>query len=315
METVLRWGRSAYETDLDLGREQRDAEALGLSWKAHEDRSRPDSLAQTDVLVVNSGVRVDEAVLDALRGNLVITTTSGWDHIDAKAARKRGIAVCRCPEARRDAVVETTVAGLMGVLRAIPHLHAAATRGTWARGDLPSLGPGLLAEATVAVVGASGVIGRPVCATLQALGARVIGVDPAGVPEGVEAAPLGLALNAADAVTLHCHLNDRTRGLIGPAQLDALGPDGVVINTARGPILDVAEVVSRLEQGRLRGALVDVFPEEPYPALADGAAVPGVWFLPHAAGFTSDLGTRVARGVHGALQAHHLGGPLPHRVA
>lgn len=311
---VLRWGRSAYETDADFALERATAESVGASWRWCAADQRPE-LGGIDVLVVNSGVKVDADLLDQWTGagRALITTTSGFDHIDIAAARDRGIVVARCPLARRDAVVETSLAGLYGMFREVPRLQSAARRGHWARGDLPHLGPVLLAERTVAVVGC-GVIGRRMCAVLRALGARVLAVDPGGVPEGLPATSLEDALGQADAVTLHCHLRPDTVDLLSADRLDRLRRDAVVINTARGPILDVGAAVARVAAGRLRGLLVDVFPEEPYGALSAGVAVDGVWFLPHAAGFTKNLGERVATEVGQALTALSAGRPLPARV-
>lgn len=314
MSSLLRWGRSAYETDLDLVDEQHSAEALGFTWSSVEERRLPGELQDADVLVVNSGVRVSEDALGALRGDLVITTTSGTDHIDLAAAAARGIAVCRCPMARRDAVVETTLAGLLGLMREVPRLHAASARGEWARGRLPTLGPALLADQTVAVVGAGGVIGREVCRRLGALGVSMVGVDPAGVPDGIPSHTLHDALEQADALTLHCHLTEQTRSLIDGQALDTLGT-GIVINTARGGVLDLDDAVARVADGRLRGLLTDVYPTEPWPPLAHHAQVEGLWLLPHAAGFTPDLGRRVTEGVALVLRARTEGRPLPHRVA
>lgn len=309
MPLVLRWGRSAYETDLDLSLERDEANRLGLDWLLRPDLDPPDELERTDVLVVNSKVRVDPDILARLRGDIVITTTSGYDHIDVSAARSLGKTVARSPLARRDAVVETTLAGLYGLFREVPRLHAASERGHWARGDLPQLRPSLLAEATVVVVGSAGVIGSEVTRRLSALGIETIGVDPR--TNGTELAEV---LPRAHALTLHCHLTEATRDLVDAAALDRLPPGAVLVNTARGPILDVGAAVDRVRTGHLRGILVDVFPTEPWPDLETQARVPGVRFLPHAAGYTPDLGRRVAREVTAALEAWIAGDPVPHTI-
>lgn len=314
MTLVLRWGRSAYETDADLALERAAAHALKLDWLSRPEVARPAELAEAAVLVVTSGVRVDAAALDAFGGRLVLTTTSGFDHVDLDAARARGVTVARCPLARRDAVVETAIAGLLTLLREVPRLHDLSRAGRWARAELPALGPKLLRESTVVVVGSAGVIGSEACARLTGLGARVLGVDPRGAPAGVPVLPLHEALPLADAITLHCELTPETRGLLGAAALDRLPRGAVVVNTARGALLDVAATVDRIRDGRLRGALIDVFPTEPWPELVAHGAVPGVLLLPHAAGYTADLGTRVAREVAATLAAWSRGDPLPSSV-
>ncbi|MEZ4236702.1 MAG: NAD(P)-dependent oxidoreductase [Myxococcota bacterium] len=309
---VLRWGQSAYETDADMALERRAAEALGLAWSVVPESPEPPDLAGVGALVVTSRVRVDAAALDRFAGRLVLTTTSGWDHIDVAAAAARGVTVARCPLARRDAVAEAAVAALTLLLRRQPALNAAARQGRWARGDLPALDALLMADATVAVVGV-GVIGRRVAELLAPTGVRVLGVDPA--PHPLPAATLDEALAAADAVTLHCALTPETRGLFTAERIAAMRPGAVLVNTARGKLVDPDAAVAAVREGRLRGAYLDVFPQEPWPGLAEAAAVPGVWLAPHAAGFARGLGTRVATEVGAALGAWVRGEPVPHRVS
>lgn len=311
--SVLRWGQSAYETDQDLALERRAAEDLGLPWSAAPESPEAPDLRGVGALVVTSRVRVDAATLARFDGSLVLATTSGWDHIDVEAARARGVAVARCPLARRDAVAENTVAALTLLLHRQPALFEAARAGLWVRGDLPALDPLLVSEATVAVVGL-GVIGRRVAELLAAMGARVLGTDPAGVPDGVTSVPLEAALAEADAVTLHCASTPETRGMLSPARIAALRPGAVLANTARGRLVDVEAAVAAVRDGHLRGLYLDVFPEEPWPDLAEAAAVPGVWLAPHAAGYARGLGERVAAEVAAALTAWVEGRPVPHTV-
>jgi phosphoglycerate dehydrogenase-like enzyme len=257
---------------------------------------------RTDVLVVNSAVQVSSQVLHALRGSHVLTTTSGYDHIDVDAARARSIQLARLAGVRRDAVVEMALAAAIQLLRRHPSQYACAARGIWARGRLPELKPRSLSNSTVAVVGL-GVIGCRMVECLLALGATVLGVDPAGGPPGLEVVGLSEALRRADVVSLHCCLNEGNRGMLGPEELGIMKREAVLINTARGCLLDVRAAAERVRRGELRGLAIDVFPTEPYPALEELAAVEGVLLTPHAAGFTHDLGKRVAAGVVAAVTA------------
>ncbi len=311
--TVLRWGRSSYETVQDLALEEAAARRLGLAWRTAPESVRPPSLEGVDALVVTSRVRVDAEVLAAFPGSLVLTTTSGWDHIDVQAAVARGVTVARCPLARRDAVVEQAVYGLASLLRRQPALDAAAREGTWARGELPALDPVTLRGSEVLVVGL-GVIGRRIAEVLLAMGARVLGVDPAGVPDGVEAVTLADGLQRAIGVTLHCALVPSTQGLVDEARLSRMRRDAVLVNTARGGLVDLQAAVDAVRGGRLRGLMVDVFPKEPWPALAEVASLPGVLVTPHSAGFSRGLGARVAAEVDAALTAWRAGADLPHQV-
>lgn len=308
---VLRWGRSSYETDADIAAERAGIEALGATWALVEDRSGPPAaLAGADVLVVNSKVRVTDAALAGFGGRLVLTTTSGHDHVDIEAARRRGITVGRCPRARRDAVAEHAVSAMIGLMRAQPVFDAAAREGRWVRPELPRIAPRGLSGATVVVVGL-GVIGQHLCDVLAAFGVHVRGVDPA-----VEGAwTIDAALVGADAVTLHCALTPTSRGLLSGARLASLASHAVVVNTARGECLDLDAAVDAVAGGRLRGVASDVFPVEPYPRLAVQAAVPGVWLSPHSAGFTHDLGARVAAEVVTSVAAWIREDAIPAQVA
>lgn len=312
LTSVLRWGQSAYETDLDLSREEQGAAGLGLSWRAQPESEAPD-LQGIGALVVTSRVRVDRAILSAFEGSLVLTTTSGTDHIDLVAAAARGIAVGRCPLARRDPVVEHALGAMIGLMRHQPAFQEAARAGRWARSELPGLAPRTLRGAPVLVVGL-GVIGRRMAEVLQALGAEVWGVDPAGVPPGVGAVDLDDALPEAAAVTVHCSLTPTSRSLLDERRIGRMADHAVLVNTARGPIVDVAAAVRAVQEGRLRGVHVDVFPREPWPDLQTASRHPAVWLTPHASGYDHHLGRRVADEVVQSLRAWSRREPLPHLV-
>jgi len=307
MKRVLRWGRSAYETDADLAVEAARLRSMGVD-SVHSTSLEPplELLEGADCLVVTSGVRVDAQVLDALWGSYVLTTTSGYDHIDLVEARLRAVHVARLAGVRRDAVVETALGAAIQLLRRHPAQYAYASRGVWARPELPKLAPMALSAATVGVVGL-GVIGSRFAECVGALGAEVLGVDPEQGPDGIARVELGEALERADVLSLHCSLNEGNRGMIGPVELRRMKPGAVLINTARGGLLDIEAAVEQVRTGALRGLAVDVFPQEPFPALAEVAAVAGVLVTPHAAGYTHDLGARVALGVIAAVQAWGAG--------
>ncbi len=311
--TVLRWGQSAYETDADLALERDAARSVGLGWAAFPESAVAPDLSDVAALVVSSRVKVDAATLDRFPGSLVITTTSGWDHIDVAAAASRGITVARCPLARRDPVAEQTIGALVHLLRRQPALSSAAREGRWARSELVALAPTGLRGAAVFVIGL-GVIGRRVGELLHATGARVLGTDPAGVPDGVNEMSLEEGLASCDAVTLHCNLHAGTVGLLSAERLALLPPRAVVVNTARGPLLDVDAAVRAVRERKLRGLYVDVFSEEPWPAMAAAAAVEGVVLAPHAAGYVAGLGANIAAEVGAALRAWASGGRIRHLV-
>ena len=303
---LSRWGRSPYERPADL-----EAEAHRLSpWV----EVLPPG-CDAEILVVTSKDPVHDAVLDrAPACRLVMTTTSGHDHLDLAALRRRGVQAGRCPMARRDAVADAALGLILHGLRAVGPLTAAAREGRWAREALPQLGMRTLAGAHIGVIGL-GVIGREVARRLQLLGARVSGHDPAGLPDGV--APLGVAaqLAACDAVTLHCRLEPGSAGVVGAAELQGSRPDLVLVNTARGDVLDLRAALRRLADGGLQALAVDVFPVEPWPDMAAVAAHPGLVLLPHAVGYHVGLHAAIQEELESAVRAFAEGRPLPHPVA
>ncbi|TVQ89409.1 MAG: hypothetical protein EA397_15225 [Deltaproteobacteria bacterium] len=311
MSEVLRWGQSAYETSDDLAREREVALSLGLTWRACPDiTSLPEG--EAEVLVVTSKVTVNAEALDALRPAVIITTTSGYEHLDLRACEARGIQACRCPLARRDAVVEHTLEALIRLLRRLDLQETPAHEGRWARGDLPSIRPRGLRGARIAVVGL-GVIGRTVCEYLTSLGAELLPVDPLHPSPPYPVVPLDEAVDQADALTLHASAHPSAVGLLSADRLRSLRSGCVVVNTARGDLMDPITAAELVRAGHLGGLACDVFPIEPWPQLAAQAAS-NVLLTPHASGYTVGLGARVAAEVHAALGAWVAGEPLPWRL-
>lgn len=311
MRAVLRWGQSAYETDQDMAREESHAHGLGLSW-ALRPNPKESPAARADVLVVTSKVKVTGEVLDVVRPSLVLTTTSGFEHIDVDACRARDVAAARCPMARRDAVVEHSIEAMVRLLRRLPDQESAAAEGRWARAELPHLAPRGLRGSTVVLVGL-GVIGSRMAELLQAFGARVIGVDPEASPDGVEMLSLDEAIPHADAISLHASATPSAIGLLDRHALRSLPHRCVVVNTARGDLMDPLAAAGLVRSGHLGGLACDVFPREPWPHLRDEVG-PHVLLTPHASGYTHDLGRRVADDVRAALEAWVAGNEVPWRV-
>lgn len=239
--------------------------------------------AETQVVVVNSKMHVGAKAFDWLKDlKLVVTTTSGYDHIDLVAARERGIRVARCARSRRDAVVDTSLAMATALLRRLPLTTAAAAAGRWMRADVKAWPIPLFSTLTVAVLG-QGVIGRRASDVWQALGATVLACDPI-----LPAAPtLAEALARADVVTLHCSLTPTSRRMIDAAALAAMKPGAVLVNTARGECIDEAAL---LADTRLCGIGLDVFASEPWIDSEALLKKGNVLVSPHSAGWHAGLG-------------------------
>ncbi|MCK8786066.1 phosphoglycerate dehydrogenase [Roseomonas sp. NAR14] len=209
----------------------------------------------------------------------------GYDSVDVAAATRRGIPVLIAPAANGQSVAELAVGLMLAAARGIPRQDAAIRAGQWDRA-----GSGLqLSGRTLGLVGFGG-IGRAVARAALGLGMTVLAFDPMARPDPalpVElVADLDTLLRRSHVVSLHCPLDARTRGLIGAAQLALMPPGGLLINTARGGLVDEAALLAALESGRLAGAGLDTFAAEP-PAAGNGLrAHPAVVMTPHMGGST-----------------------------
>ena len=282
---ALRWGRSAYETDEALAAEERGLAELGVQLVRHEGPTPP--VDDVEVLVVTSKVAVDaELVGRAPALRLVVTTTSGYEHPDLDALRAAEVVAARCPMARRDAVVDTSLALGLSLLRGLPGLQREAERGTWARSQLPARAPGLVNQLDVGLIG-HGVIGRAAAHAWRSLGAKVRWYDPA-LSGSLELHEL---VGMSRLVSLHCGHTASSERLVDAELLGAMRPGTLLVNTARGPCVDLDALVAA---DHLGGVGLDVFPVEPPEQLAQLAARPNTILLPHAAGYHPGLGQAVA---------------------
>lgn len=301
---LSRWGWSPYETSEDALQEAR-----ALSDLVEVGQGRSDA----EVVVLHSKIPAGRALLDAAPSmKLLITTTSGTDHIDLNLMRSAGVTVCRLPEARRDAVVEATTGMLIWGLRGFGVLDKWASDGHWGRKNLPQLAPRLLQSSRIGVVGL-GVIGQEVARRLSGVGAEVWGADPRGVPDGLTTSSLSEMARGCDALTLHCDLNPTTEGLISRSILADCSPRLVLVNTARGRLVDTRAALEAVQENRLGGLCLDVFPDEPTDLSVFGANE-RVFVSPHSAGFHAGLSQRIREGIVGAVTAWVRGEDVPHSL-
>jgi len=264
---------------------------------------RPDELgtrvAAADALVVRNRTQVNAALLAGAPALRVIGRLGvGLDNIDVDACKKRGIEVIPATGANALAVAEYVIGTAMFLLRGAYASSAAVAGGEWPR---PALSNGReLAGKALGVVGFGG-IGRLAGRLGRALGMRVIGFDPQIPPsseawsvEGAEARGLDALLAEADVVTLHVPLVAATRHLLDAARLAKMKPGAILINTARGGVVDESAVAAALKSGRLGGAALDVFEQEPLAAGSPLAGCPNLLLTPHIAGVTAESNTRVS---------------------
>ena len=210
----------------------------------------------------------------------------GVNTIDLDAARARSIAVCNLPGTNARAVAELTLALMLAVLRRLPRFDAAMRRGEWLDPELQD-GIGELGDRSVGLVG-YGTIPRLLAPVLIALGCRVIYASRTSLPDAVgEWRRLDALLAEADVISLHLPLTDDTANLIDAAALARMKRGAVLINTARGGLVDQAALTEALASGRLAGASLDVFVHEPHDASDALFRQPNVVLTPHIAWLTT----------------------------
>jgi D-3-phosphoglycerate dehydrogenase len=218
---------------------------------------------------------------------------TGIDSIDGGAAAKLGIQICNTPGAFTDAVADTVLGYILSFARKLPWMDRSLKSGSWSKLPLVALH-----ETTVGVIGV-GRIGKAVLRRARPFGARLLGndiveVDPGSVSElGVEMIGLEDLLGRADFVSLNCDLNPTSNGLMGRGRLSLMKPSAVLINTARGAIIDEVSLVEALANGTIAGAALDVFVDEPLPDDSPLRHMDNVLLGPHNANASPSAWERV----------------------
>lgn len=255
--------------------------------------------AQADALVVRNRTQVRGLLLDELgRCRVVARLGVGLDNIDVAACEARGLAVIPATGANALSVAEYVIAAAMLLLRGAYASTSEVAAGQWPR---PALSQGReVAGKTLGLVG-YGHIGQLTARLAQAIGMHVIAYDPLMSGEGASPGPSGVkqvdldALVAtADVISLHVPLVDSTRGIFDAQRLARMKPGAVLINTARGGIVDEAALAAALKSGQLGGAAIDVFDTEPQPAAPHWQGCPNLVLTPHIAGVTTESNERVS---------------------
>ena len=256
-------------------------------------------LADAHALIVRNRTQVDAALLErAPKLRVVGRLGVGLDNIDVAACAARGIEVIPATGANAQAVAEYVVCTAMLLLRGAYLSSAEVAAGKWPRG---ALGEGReTAGKMLGVVGFGG-IGRRVAKLAQGLGMKVLATDPAIAADAPVWRESGAAfrglddlLAESDAVTLHVPLVPETRHLLSAGRLARMKRGAVLINTARGGVIDEAALAEALAGGHLAGAALDVFETEPLPAGSPLAGAPNLVLTPHVAGVTRESNARVS---------------------
>ncbi|SEG93669.1 D-3-phosphoglycerate dehydrogenase [Nonomuraea solani] len=250
-------------------------------------------------------------VLDASPDlRLFCVSRGGPVNANLEAAAQAGVAVTFAPGRNAVATAEHTLAMLLAATRRIPQTHADLAGGVW-RGDYykyDNVGPELEGN-TVGLVG-YGAIGRRVARMLAGFGAEVLVHDPyVDVPGRVDLPEL---LERSRFVSLHARATPETAGMIGAAEIAAMPRGSVLVNCARGALLDYDALCDALDSGQLFGAAMDVFPEEPIPQGSRLLTTPNLIMTPHLAGASKETAMKAASIVAADVARYVRGEPLHH---
>jgi (S)-sulfolactate dehydrogenase len=256
-------------------------------------------LADVDALIVRNRTQVNADVLAAAPKLKVVGRLGvGLDNIDLQACKTRNIEVIPAIGANALAVAEYVIATAMMLLRGAYTSSATVAAGQWPRTPLSNGRE--VGGKTLGIIGFGG-IGQLTAKLAQGLGMRVIASDPAidatstvWKSSGVTQRTFGEVIAESDVISLHIPLVPQTRNLIGAAQLAMMKPHAVLINSARGGIIDEAALADALKEKRLGGAALDVFDDEPLKAGSPLADCPNLILTPHIAGVTVESNTRVS---------------------
>ncbi len=252
-------------------------------------------VGEMDALIVRSQVAVDAALIAAgARLQVIGRAGVGVDNVDLEAATRAGITVVNAPTGNTIAAAEHTLALLLALARRVASADASVRRGEWARKQHEGV---QLGGRTLGIIGL-GKIGMAVAERARGLGMTLLGTDPFVTPEqaalrGVELVDMDSLLERSDAITVHVPLGRGTTGLIGEKAIRQMKPGAFVLNVARGGVIDEAAVATALREGRLGGAGIDVFEQEP-PTGSPLLDAPYTVLTPHLGASTAEAQVAVA---------------------
>lgn len=274
-----------------------------------DDSSSPafaEALRGAHGLVVRSATEVhDELLAGAPELRVIGRAGVGVDNIDLTAATARGIAVMNAPAGNTVSAAELTLALILAMVRRVAEADASMRRGEWARSRFQGAE---LRGRTLGLVGA-GRIGGEVASRCRAFGMRVVAHDPYLTAARADdlhverAGDLDAVLERADVLSLHVPLTDSTRGMIDAEALARMKPGAYLVNVARGGVVDEAALAEALTSGRIAGAALDVFENEPLEDDSPLRSAPNVVLTPHLGASTSEAQELVATEISEAVRA------------
>lgn len=299
-----------------LDAEAAAARAAGAEFAAFQCRNADEvaaAVAGADVAVVQFAPLGRRAVDALAPGAAVIRYGIGYDNIDVAAANDRGIRAGYVPDYCLDEVADHTTGLILAQLRKLTQFDASVRRGEWAAVKVAKPLPSY-SETTVGFLGL-GQIGRAVLQRLAPSGFRFIVADPMlSVSEatrlGVRSVDSDTLVTEADVLTLHAPATPDTTGFVNADRLARMRPGTIIVNTARGALIDEAALADALKSGAIGGAGIDVFGAEPLAADSPLRDAPNLILTPHAAWYSEQAITRLQQLVADDIAAHLSGKPL-----
>ena len=270
---------------------------LPVTLKAVDTPEAYDAMTDAEIMILRI-FKAPEAVI-ARNPNLkmIMRWGAGFDSVDIEAAGKRGIIVTNTPGANADAVSELAVLLMLAVGRKILCHTSCLRKGVWSKNDFINSSFTLMNK-TVGILGA-GNIGRKVAQKVQAFGAKTVYYDPFRLSEEREKAfnlkymPLDELLPVCDIITLHLPLTDDTRHMIDAAAIGRMKPGSIIINTARGGLVDDCALFQAVQSGKLLGAGLDGVEREPLQPDDELFTNDNIIVTPHVGGGTADIGEAI----------------------
>jgi glycerate dehydrogenase len=255
---------SVHRGDLELA----DLEATLPSWRFYE-KTPPQQVAervrQAHVVISNKVPLTRQVLIQAPHLSLICVAATGTNNVDLDAAAEKAITVCNVRDYATGSVVQHVFTLILNLSTQFLAYHQAVSAGLWQKSEnfcLLDFPIQELAGKTLGIIG-YGVLGHAVAQTAKVFGMHVMVADHKGAPPRSGRTAFAEVLKQSDVITLHCPLTADTQNLIGPEELAAMKPTTILINAARGGIVDEAALVQALRQQRIAGAGFDVLTEEP----------------------------------------------------
>lgn len=270
-------------------------------------------IKDADIVICNKTRLSKENMKSARKLKYIGLFATGYNNIDIDYAREHGIAVCNAPGYSTESVAQHTIALLMAIVNRVGEYNRTVSEGDWIKSSTFSYFPIPIIELNGKVLGIIGYgsIGRRVGDIARAFGMKLLVYNRSRITDpNAEQVDLDTLLKNADVVSLHCPLNDASNGIIGKDALAKMKQGAILINTARGPLIDEAALREALDSGKLAGAGVDVLCTEPMTADCSLYGAPNCFITPHIAWAGLEPRTRLMGIVGENIEAFLNGSPV-----